>query len=67
MKKYKLKTHKGTAKRIRATATGKFVHFKMGRSKFRRRKTGNTKRSLDKTRPLSAGDTKKMSRLMPYA
>lgn len=66
MKKYKLKTHKGTAKRVRATGTGKFVHFKMGRSHLRRRKSSRILRSLDKTRSLSAGDTKKMSRLLPY-
>lgn len=66
MKKYKLKTHKGTAKRVRATGTGKFVHFKMSRNHLRRRNSGRISRALDKTQPLSAGDTLKMKRLLPY-
>ncbi len=67
MKNYKLKTHKGTAKRVRATGSGKFVHFKMGRNHLRRRKSSRILRSLDKTRSLSVGDTRKMTRLLPYS
>ena len=66
MKKYKLKTHKGTAKRIRVTGTGKFVHFKMSRNHLRRRNSGRISRALDKTQPLSSGDSHKMKRLLPY-
>ncbi len=66
MKNYKLKTHKGTAKRIRVTGSGKFVHNKMGRNHLRRRKSGRISRALDKTTVLSAGDTRKMTRLLPY-
>ena len=67
MKKYKLKTHKGTVKRIRATGSGKkFVHFKMGRNHLRRRKSARIKRSLDKLRQLSKGNARKMKRLAPY-
>jgi large subunit ribosomal protein L35 len=66
VKNYKLKTHKGTAKRIQKTGSGKFVHFKMGRNHLRRRKSGRILQSLDKKRALSEGDSKKMSRLMPY-
>jgi large subunit ribosomal protein L35 len=67
VKQYKLKTHKGTAKRIRVTGSGKFSHFKVARSHHRRTKSGRISRSLDKLRPLAKGDAKKMSRLMPYA
>lgn len=66
MKKYKLKTHKGTKKRIRMTGGGKFVHFKVGRSHLRRRKSARIQRSLDKVRVLPSGDAKKMTRLLPY-
>ena len=64
--KYKVKTHKGTAKRIRATGTGKFVHFKMARNHLRRRKSSRILRSLDKTQQLPKGDALKMKRLLPY-
>ncbi len=67
MKTYKLKTHQGTAKRIRATGSGKkFVHFKYGRNHLRRRKSKRVQRSLDKLRQLSPGNARKMQRLMPY-
>lgn len=67
MKKYKLKTHKATAKRVRRTGSGeKFVHFKMSRSHHRRTKSGRTSRSLDKKFQLSEGNAKKMTQLLPY-
>ena len=34
----KVKTHKGTAKRIKVTKTGKLIHAKAGRSHLRVRK-----------------------------
>ena len=34
----KVKTHKGTAKRIKITKTGKLIHKKAGRSHLRVRK-----------------------------
>lgn len=47
-KKYKLKTHKATAKRFRVTGSGRVVRTKGGKSHFRRRKSGRVRRSLDK-------------------
>ncbi|MCU0511220.1 MAG: 50S ribosomal protein L35 [Anaerolineae bacterium] len=47
-KKYKLKTHKATAKRFRVTGTGIVVRTRGGKSHFRRRKSGRVKRALDK-------------------
>ena len=41
--KYKLKTHKATAKRFRLTGTGKLVRTKGGKSHFRRRTSKRTK------------------------
>jgi large subunit ribosomal protein L35 len=66
VKKYKLKTHQGTAKRIRPTGSGKFTHFKMARNHHRRRNTGRISRALDKTIVLDAGNARKMKRLLPY-
>jgi large subunit ribosomal protein L35 len=47
-KKYKLKTHKATAKRFRVTGTGIVVRTKGGKSHLRRRKSSRVKRKLDK-------------------
>ena len=33
MKKYKLKTHKATAKRVRMTGGGKYMHLKAARTR----------------------------------
>ena len=41
--KFKLKTHKATAKRFRLTAGGKLLRTKGGKSHLRRRKSARTK------------------------
>ena len=46
MKTYKLKTHKATAKRVRTTGSGKFMHLKSARTKYRRKKDPTHNRSL---------------------
>ena len=66
MKKYKLKTHKATAKRVRMTGGGKYMHLKAARTKYRRKKDPTRNRSLSQPTVLSQGDTHKMKRLLPY-
>ena len=66
-KKYKLKTHKGTAKRFRTTGSGKVVRTQGGKSHFRRRRSSRAKQSLDKVvviKKLSMH--KRIMRLAPY-
>jgi large subunit ribosomal protein L35 len=66
-KKYKLKTHKATAKRFRVTGSGKVVRTKGGKSHFRRRKSTRVKQQLDKMQPI--GNTalaKRIKKLAPY-
>lgn len=66
-KKYKLKTHKATAKRFRVTGTGKVVRTKGGKSHLRRRKSSRVKRALDKM--LVVGNqsfARRVLRLAPY-
>ncbi len=66
-KKYKLKTHKATAKRFRMTATGKIVRTKGGKSHLRRRSAKRVKRQWDKT--MEVGDKamkRRIRRLAPY-
>lgn len=66
-KKYKLKTHKATAKRFRVTGTGKVVRTKGGKSHLRRRSSKRVKRQFDKTLEVThSADAKKVKRLAPY-
>ena len=67
MKTYKLKTHKATAKRVRTTGSGKFMHLKSARTKYRRKKDPARNRSLSQLNVLAKGDTKKMKTLLPYS
>ena len=65
--KYKLKTHKGTAKRFRMTGTGKLVRTKGGKSHLRRRTSKRTKALFTKMIPVEGkGIKKRIRRLAPY-
>jgi large subunit ribosomal protein L35 len=65
--KYKLKTHKATAKRFRLTGTGKLVRTKAGKSHLRRKTSKRTKRLFTKMVPVKgSGIAKKVKRLAPY-
>jgi len=65
-KKYKLKTHKSTAKRFRVTAGGKVLRTKGGKSHLRRRKSTRTKQQLDRMQPVSKADVRRVKTLAPY-
>lgn len=66
-KKYKIKTHKATAKRFRYTGSGKLVRTKGGKSHLRRRKSKRAKRLFsDMLEVRSAQDRKRVQRLAPY-
>jgi len=65
--KYKIKTHKATAKRFRLTGSGKLVRTKGGKSHFRRRTSKRTKRLLDEMIPVKGrGIIKRVKRLAPH-
>ena len=65
-KKYKIKTHKATAKRFRVTGSGKLVRTKGGKSHFRRRTSKRAKRQLDEMIPVKGrGIKKRVNRLVP--
>jgi len=66
MKKYKLKTHKATAKRVYATGSGKYMHLKSARTKYRRKKDPNRNRSINQPTVMAQGDSHKMKVLLPY-
>ena len=65
--KYKLKTHKATAKRFRVTGTGKLMRTKGGKSHLRRRTPKRTKRQFAKMLPVKGAKwRKRVNRLAPY-
>ena len=66
-KKYKLKTHKATAKRFRMTGSGKIVRTKGGKSHLRRRSAKRVKRQWDKMLEVNEKATRRrIRRLAPY-
>ena len=66
VKKYKLKTHKGTAKRIKFTGTGVALRENAARTKYRRKKRGEIVRGLKRQTRVAAGDVGNVRRLLPY-
>lgn len=66
-KKYKLKTHKATAKRFRKTGSSKIMRMKGHRSHLRRKKSKRVKRLYKRMhRVKAAGLRKRIKRLAPY-
>ena len=67
-KKYKLKTHKATAKRFRVTGGGKLMRTKGGKSHLRRNKSKRASSQFDKMQEVSHGGSqaKSIRRLAPY-
>ena len=66
-KKYKLKTHKATAKRFRVTGSGTIVRTKGPKSHLRRKKSVRSKRAFSKMVEVAAsGDKRRIKRLAPY-
>lgn len=65
--KYKLKTHKATAKRFRLTGSGKLMRTKIGKSHLRRNTPKRTKRLFSKMISVKGrGFIKRVNRLAPY-
>lgn len=65
--KYKIKTHKATAKRFRLTGSGKLVRTKIGKSHLRRRTPKRTKYLFKEMVPTKGrGIKKRVHRLAPY-
>lgn len=66
-KKYKLKTHKGTAKRFKMTGSGKIVRTKSGKGHLRRRTPKRTKRMFTEMVEVKGSSyVKRIKRLAPY-
>ncbi len=66
-KKYKIKTHKATAKRFKVTGSGKVLRTKGPKSHLRRKKSARAKNMLDQMVEVkSAQQRKRIKRLAPY-
>ncbi len=66
-KKYKLKTHKATAKRFRVTGSGKLMRTRGGKSHLRRRKAKRVKRQFDRMMAVEDSSTvRRVGKLAPY-
>ena len=65
--KYKIKTHKATAKRFRVTGSGLLVRTKGGKSHLRRRTSKRSKALFTEMIPVKGrGIAKRVRRLAPY-
>ena len=62
----KMKSKRGAAKRFHATATGKIKRGKGWGSHLLEWKSPKRKRQLKKATLVSAADTKRVKRLLPY-
>ena len=62
----KMKTHRGAAKRIKKTGTGKLKRMRAYKSHILTKKTTKRKRRLRKPTLVSKGDAKRIHRLLPY-
>ncbi len=66
MKKIKLKTHRGAAKRFKRTKTGKFLRSKAFKQHILTSKTAKRKRSLRGSARVADVDVPKLARMLPY-
>ena len=65
-KKYKLKTHKATAKRFKLSGSGKIMRTKGNQGHFRRRKSKRAKQKISKMFEVKGrGFNKRIKRLVP--
>lgn len=62
----KLKTHKGAAKRLHVTGSGKIMRSKIGKSHLRRKKPARTKRAYKGMLALHPSEVARIRKLIPY-
>lgn len=62
----KMKTHRGAAKRLKKTGSGKIKRMRAFKSHILNKKTRKRKRRLRKPELVSAADQKRMNKILPY-
>jgi large subunit ribosomal protein L35 len=63
----KLKTNRGTAKRFKSTATGKYKRAHSHHNHILTKKSSKRKRNLRPLAIVSSSDTHRVQRLLPYS
>jgi large subunit ribosomal protein L35 len=62
----KMKTHRGAAKRLKKTGTGKLKRMRANKSHILTKKTTKRKRRLRKPDLVAKGDAKRLHKILPY-
>jgi len=62
----KMKTHRGAAKRLKKTGSGKIKRMRAFKSHILNKKTRKRKRRLRKPDLVSGSDEKRMNKILPY-
>jgi len=62
----KMKTHRGAAKRVKKTGTGKLKRMRAYKSHILTKKTQKRKRRLRKAALVSPADAKRLNKILPY-
>ena len=62
----KMKTHRGAAKRVKRTSTGKLKRMRAFKSHILNKKDRKRKRRLRSSDVVSAADRKRINRMLPY-
>lgn len=62
----KIKTHRGAAKRFRVTASGKIKRSRAYKKHILTKKSANRKRRLVRPDLVSAADSARVHRMLPY-
>ena len=62
----KIKTHRGAAKRFNKTGNGKVTHAKAFKQHILTSKTAKRRRALRGTTLVSAADTPRLEKMIPY-
>jgi large subunit ribosomal protein L35 len=66
VKKFKLKTHRGAAKRFKITSTGKILRMHSGKRHLLGTKKANRMRRLKKLKLVHSADAKNVHKMLPY-
>jgi large subunit ribosomal protein L35 len=61
-----MKTHRGAAKRLKKTGTGKLKRMRANKSHILTKKTTKRKRRLRKPDIVAKGDAKRLNKILPY-
>jgi large subunit ribosomal protein L35 len=61
-----MKTHRGAAKRVKKTGSGKLKRMRANKSHILTKKTRKRKRRLRQADTVAKSDAKKLDKILPY-